>query len=701
LLFLHQKNDSIFIIELKPKVEIDLSDEQLEKGRNILANYHLHLPTTSTTKLPFFEFLSDTKIEVFGQAKSDPDTWTFMNSVETIEKNRFTYPNKKYVRVVKSRYADGDSSKVGFLPLNTYSMSHENEYFSLQNLKYYNPLYKDAYKRYDYALVDSIQLNEGYIRVLYFRPKPNRRFIGFTGLLYFTDDRSSNWGGYLLPYKKNTGEFTLAYYQAPTSKNTRFMHDMLVVIKLKRIPYINKFTKVKYLARNSLPDFNVNDNSKQKWINMAVFDHEKDTVENDTWRMTQMVDKDKLQYIEKDTLDKKFLLSNTLKILYNIYDGKVGYRLRYFDLNNVFAINKFESVRIGIGLQSHEHLSDAFTFGGYVGYGIGDGKFKYGGNVGFYFGPQRRNLFSVKYTRDLLEPGRVNYLDKRQDLVKDFFTSRMDNYQSAQISIRSRINSYITTVLLFNNYSLKPLYNYIYNPNGEDLTEIQTFPLTETTLQFNVGTPFSSNPYLREVLFKDKKIKSNLFLNVTKGWDTEAGGSFDYWKLNGRLNSNIQLNRMSNLNIVVDAGVMTIDQPYQIMYGGPGTEFKFTGIIIKNAFQTMKLYGFFADRYAHSFIDYNFGNVIFRKGKFKPELALALNLGWGKIKGRKEIHELIEVNDYPKGYYEAGILLNNLLRLKIYKYFYGGLGIGTFVGFGPNAENGAFAIRLSYEIGVL
>ena len=146
---------------------------------------------------------------------------------------------------------------------------------------------------------------------------------------------------------------------------------------------------------------------------------------------------------------------------------------------------------------------------------------------------------------------------------------------------------------------------------------------------------------------------------------------------------------------------MTIDQPYQIMYGGPGTEFKFTGIIIKNAFQTMQLYDFFADRYAHSFIDYNFGNVIFRKGKFKPELALAMNLGWGKIKGRKEIHELDDVNDYPKGYFEAGIMLNNLLRLKIYKYFYGGLGIGTFVGFGPDAENGAFAIRISYEIGVL
>jgi hypothetical protein len=277
----------------------------------------------------------------------------------------------------------------------------------------------------------------------------------------------------------------------------------------------------------------------------------------------------------------------------------------------------------------------------------------------------------------------------------------MDDYQSAQMSLRTRINPYITTSLILNNYSLKPLYDYIYNPLGADITKTQNFNFTETSFLFNIGTPYSDNPNFRNVLYRNKLIKSNLFLNVTKGLDTQLGGDFDYWKLNIRLNSDIQLNRQADLNIVLDGGVMNKDQPYQIMYGGPGTEFKLTGIIINNTFQTMKLYGFFTDRYVHSFIDYNFGNVIFRKSKFKPELALALNLGWGKIKGRKEIHEGIEVNDYPKGYFETGVLLNNLLRWKIYKYFYGGLGLGAFVGFDPEAENGSFAIRLSYEIGIL
>lgn len=694
-------DDSTFVVELTKKSEIETTQHQLDQGKRIIANYHNNLPQTSTTQLPEFEFISYSEYEVFQQSKGDNPEWELLNSMESIEKNKFKAPDRKYSRVVRASFDDGDSTAIGFIPINSYSISENNEYLNLLDHKFYNPLFNGADRRYDFALVDSIAREEGNIQIIYFRPKPSRHFIGLAGVIYFTGKRSENWGGYWHAFKKELEDFTITYYQALTSKNTRFMRDLVVVFRIDDIPNLNRNSLVVYESTNTMPDFNVKNTSSTKWLDMALFDHQKDTTIDDTWMMTQVVERDKLEYIKKDTLDKKFVLSNTLRQMYNIYDGKIGYRMRFFDINNVFAINKFESVRIGIGLQSHENLSDAFTFGGYVGYGFKDAQFKYGANVGLYLGPKRNHLFSIKYKKDLLEPGLVYFMDKKQDLVKDFFTSRMDDYQSTQFSMRSRINAYVTTSVILNSYSLKPLYPYIYNPYDQELTEVQEFKFSEASFLFNIGTPFSDNPNLRNVLLRKKRIKSNLFLNVTKGFDLEEGGDFDFWKVNGRLNSNIRIGRQDQLDVVIEGGVMTRNQPYPIMYGGPGTEFKLTGIIINNAFQTMKLYGFFTDRYAHSFINYNFGNVIFTKSKFKPELALALNLGWGRIAGSKEIHELIEVRDYPSGYYEAGVMLNNLLRLKIYKYFYGGLGIGTFVGFGPDAEDGSFAIRISYEIGTL
>ena len=695
-----ETNDSILVI-LQRKTPIVNSAEQVLEGERIINNYHKYLPETKTTKFPEFDFLTYSTIKITEQSPNNPADWELLSQLESIEKNRFKYPDKKYSRVVKSRYHDGDSSTVGLIPINTYSISDENEYIDAVNLKYYNPLFNGAEKRYEYALKDSFLVSEGMVYAIYFRPKENKKFVALSGMLYFINDRSELWGGYLYQDKEYVHGFHFSIYLAETSRKTRFLKDLYIVLRLKNIPNYRRNSRLYYLAKYSSPSFDVKNTSDKKWIDMALFNNEKDTAQDGTWMMHQIVDKDKLEFIKKDTIEKKFVLSNSLKWMYNIYDGKLGYRLKYFDLNNVFAINRFESVRLGIGLQSHENLSDVFTFGGYFGYGLGDGNFKYGGNVGVFLGHARNHLISVHYTRDLLEPGLVNYLDKRQDLVRNFFTSRMDEYISTKVSLRTNINSYFTSSILFNNYSLHPLYDYIYNPGLVELSDTQTFRFTETSLLFNIGTPFSDNLDLRNIIYRKKKIRGNLFLNVTKGWKTEIGGDYDYWKLNGRLSTNFRFGRKSTLDVNLDGGIMSKDMPYQINYVGPGTEFKLTGIIIKNAFQSMKLYGFFADRYLHSFMDYNLDKMFRNQSKFNPELAFSLNLGWGKITGRKEIHENIEVRDYSEGYYEAGVLLNNLLRLKIYRYFYGGLGVGTFYGFGPDAEGGAFAFRISYELGVL
>lgn len=694
--------DSINPVELTKNLEIQVSHEQLKEGDSIVKGFHAYLPETSTIYLPEFDYISYSSIDIYQQAMKDLDEWELVNSLESIEKNKFRFPDKRYSRVVNAHFSDGDSSKRGFIPINSYSVSPLTEYIDALDLKFYNPLFADANKRYDYALIETIrEPQHSTIYVVYFRPKKNKRFLGLEGLLYFAADRFGNVGGLIFPHKEKLRNFAISYYTEKTAKDTYFLKDLHAMMFLFDIPNLSRKTKVQFTTQYTSPSFNTSSNSNTKWVDMALFDNTKDSIEDDTWLMTQAVDGQKLEYIKKDTTEDGFVLSKTLRWLYNIYEGRLGYRARFFDINNVFAINRFESVRIGIGVQSHENLSDVFTFGGYFGYGIGDGKFKYGGNVGMYFGPTRSHLLSFQYKRDLLEPGNVYYMDKRADLVRNFFTSRMDDYQSGQISIRTRINAYITSQLLLNNYELTPLYDYIYNPNGEEIDEVQTFKFTEASLLLSIGTPFSHNPSFREILYRKKRIRSNLFLNITRGFITDFGGEYDYWKVNGRLSSNIRIGKQDALDIVLDGGAMTPEQPYQIHYVGPGTEFKLTGLIINNAFQTMKLYGFFADRYAHSFINYDLGNIFTKNSKFKPELAFALNLGWGKLKGSKEIHENIEVRDYPEGFYEVGVLFNNLLRLKIYNYFYGGLGIGTFVGFGPDAEDGAFAVRLSYEIGTL
>jgi len=697
-----QYSDTIKVHYLQRKKEIHLTEDQMKLGSEVILKYHANLKRTSSQFLPNYDYLSQTNIDISHESSDRASPFVQDHNFYVLEKNQYRFPNKYYSRLVMSEWDNGDSVRIKYLPLAHATLNSENEYIKILDIKYFNPLYNSALRRYEYYVIDTIELNNEQISVIYFKTKEGKNFNAFTGLLYFTGEYAAQVAGYALPKHKVTTPFFLAYYLQKVKSDTRFMTNFTIQARLKHVPNLRGNSMMRIGSEYLMPVF-TDDTSKQKdkWVSMALFDRSLSHTQNETWMMHQSINPDKLEYLKKDTTANGFVLENSMKLLINLYLNRLGYRTKYFDINNIFAINKFEAVRLGLGLQSHESLSDVFTFGGFFGYGIKDGKFKYGSNVGMHFGPSRRSLFSVEYKRDLQEPGLVNYLNKNDDLVRNFFSSRMDDRTLFGASLKSQVNPFFSTKLQLNSFELKPLYDYIYNPYSLEIQGPQVFNFLETSLLLNLGTPFSDNPMLRQLLYYDKKITSNVYLTISKGWDDREFGDYNYWKINSLINSNIKTGTVTSLDMVIDAGIMTKNMPYQINYGGPGTEFKLTGIIIKNAFQTMQLYGFFADRYLNSFFTYNSGNVFFENAKYRPELDFALNIGWGRIAGDKDIHEGIAVRDYPTGYYEAGVLLNNLLRLKIYKYLYGGLGIGTFVGYGPGAENGAFAIRLSYEIGVL
>ena len=689
------------VILLDKKTLPVASPQALAAGLNILKKHHDNLAKTSTLNQDKYYYLSKINLKVFESPRDHVQDRRLKNEFELIEKNKYVYPDKRYRKVVNAHFADGDSLMHSYLPTHNFTITEDQEFISALNLKYFNPLHKDASDRYDFILLDSIYYDTAYVQQVYFKPKKGKNFTALSGILYFSGKWRENVGGYLFSDKNNREAIQLAFYQDLSERHTRYMKNMRILLDLKSIPNFRRHTLLEYNMVNGTPIFDQQEMSSEKWINMALFDYQKNTSDDDTWMMSQVVDREKLEYLRKDTTKQGFISTRTLNYLVNIYDGRLGYRLKYFDLKNVFSINKIELMRLGIGLQTHERLSDRFTFGGYVGYGLKDAKIKYGANIGIYPDYQKNTFISMKYAQDLQEPGLVHYLDKQQDLIRKFFTSRMDDYQSFELMLRRRINASITSAAVFNNFTLTPLYDYQYNPTLADSAGISSFSFQETSLLFNLGTPLGDYPAFQDFIFHKKKLRTNLSVNITKGWNLSGQGKYDYWKINSRLDSKLKLTGNNELHMVLDGGLMTPDMPYEVNYGGPGTEFKLTGIIIKNAFQTMKLYGFFADRYIHSFTNYDFGNILPNNKKFKPELALALNAGWGKIQGDKTIHEQIEVRDYPKGFYEAGILLNNLLRLKVYRYFYGSLGVGTFVGYDPNSKSSSFAVRLSYELGTL
>ena len=143
--------------------------------------------------------------------------------------------------------------------------------------------------------------------------------------------------------------------------------------------------------------------------------------------------------------------------------------------------------------------------------------------------------------------------------------------------------------------------------------------------------------------------------------------------------------------------MVSSDVPYSKLYAGQGSYRKFT-VESEASFGTMRLNEFLSDRFVSLFVKHDFGTLLFRpRGRFQPEVALVHNLGFGSLK-HGENHKNIVFDTLEKGYFEGGLLINNLLRIQILRY-----GLGVFYRFGPYAfsktiDNFAFKLTLQFNL---
>jgi hypothetical protein len=136
--------------------------------------------------------------------------------------------------------------------------------------------------------------------------------------------------------------------------------------------------------------------------------------------------------------------------------------------------------------------------------------------------------------------------------------------------------------------------------------------------------------------------------------------------------------------------------PYPNIYSGYGSYGVFVPEV-QNSFGTMRMNEFVMDQFAFAFLQQDFGSLLFKKGRFQPGVVLVTNAGFGNLIHESN-HENIELNSIENGYYESGILIENILR-----QWFIGYGIGVFYRYGPYSlnktiDNFAFKFTISFNL---
>jgi hypothetical protein len=174
------------------------------------------------------------------------------------------------------------------------------------------------------------------------------------------------------------------------------------------------------------------------------------------------------------------------------------------------------------------------------------------------------------------------------------------------------------------------------------------------------------------------------------------GGEYEYIRLEGKITKTFVSRSLGETKIALVGGWADRSLPYPLLYAGAGSYGVFT-IESGNSFATMRMNEFVSDRFASLHFQQDFGKLLFSREKFQPGIVLAASAGYGELKygGR---HVNLDQKTLEKGYYESGILFNNLLRSWIVGY-----GLGVFYRFGPYSlpktiDNFAFKFTLRFNI---
>jgi hypothetical protein len=127
------------------------------------------------------------------------------------------------------------------------------------------------------------------------------------------------------------------------------------------------------------------------------------------------------------------------------------------------------------------------------------------------------------------------------------------------------------------------------------------------------------------------------------------------------------------------------------------------GLLATGYFQTMGLYQFINDEFVQLGLTHNFGSVFGLKKSFsKPELKLAYQAAIGNLStnNKNELRSSAIQMDRP--YLEAGLIIDNILRLKN-SFYYSGFGIGAFYrhghyGVADEMENLSFILSFAISL---
>ena len=636
--------------------------------------------------------------------------------MESVSKRDFIYPDKNYENVIASKVSGFQRPSFILLANQLQSFSFYNDFITILNQNYLSPISKNSTNKYLFILEDTLftETNDS-LFIITFQPKKGKNFEGLKGFMY-VNSKQYGLQNVIAEAAESNGLFKIKIQQQykflenqqwfPVQLNTDIILSDPDNKDRQTLKTDSKGKEVKLIGigKSYIQDIRLYPDLDYKKFSSVILQVDKNAHEKteDFWseyRNEPLNSRDSSTYHIVDSIGKDAHFDRMLFMTKTLMNGYFPVSIFNIDIGSILNYNKYEGFRLGIGAVTNEKLSDRIILGGHFAYGFGDKDFKYGLNARWVISKRLEMDLQAAYLNDVRESASYKFYHSSKGLPSDnfrkFLIEEMDRVQAWETSYGFRILQYMRARVFFSSTHAtfwKP-YEYII-PDTQPPQLISEGQFTQTGIRFRFA--------YKEEFFQSQTGRISLgtkypvlFGNFIKGVNL-FNGEFNYTKFEARLTQKFKTRSFGETSLSLDAGILKGDAPYAVLYDGRGSYKSFT-IETSNSFGTMRMNEFLSDRFFSIFFRQNFGKLLYKSGWFQPDIVLVSNLGIGYL-SHPEFHSGINFKTLEKGYYESGILINNILN-----QFFIGYGLGVFYRYGPytlpgTIDNFAFKFTLNFKL---
>ncbi len=635
----------------------------------------------------------------------------YLFMMESVSSRKFLSPEKNKEEIIASRISGIQQPSFVVMARQFQSFSFYDNFINIANRQFLNPIAPGSTGKYFFLIEDTLYTEyRDTVFIISFRPYKGRNFDGMKGVLYINSNGYAIQNVLAEAYDQDN-EFMKVSIQQQYERveNKRWFPVLLnTTLVASGAQLGDQMGSMQIIGSGKSYIANINFNPRFEkgefsdvQIEVRPDAHKQPEEKWQAYRVDSLNARELETYRVIDSIGKAEHLDRRVTTVETLLTGYLPGRYFSFDLRRFIDYNAYEGFRFGAGGQTTNGVSKWFSVGGYLAYSLRDEAFKYGGNLTLTpFKDKELNL-AFWYRDDVRESGGIRFNETwnltGSAFIRDYMVEVMDITKEFELTLGWRAFKFLTGKLYVSTGEYTPTNGYGYSLNESNPQMLMTtFYITESgiKLRYAFGEIYMKTP--RGNKFSMGTKYPVVYLNVAKGGNA-MNGDFNYWRTEMKITKVFKTKSIGDTRLALIGGLVTGEVPYGKLYAGLGSYKTFT-IESEQSFGTMRFNEFLSDRFFGFFLKQDFGKLLFKpRGKFQPEIALVHNLGFGTLINQ-EPHENISYKTFEKGYFEGGLLINNLIRLQLFRY-----GLGVMYRYGPYAypetiDNFAFKLTLQFSL---